>query len=187
MNYIAYMTVNLVNDKIYVGVHACKKIDDGYLGSGIEIVRAVKKYGRENFQRHTLMQFESKEEMLQFEAELVDEEFISRDYTYNVAYGGYGGAAKTAHGRKKISEARSKSRASDELKQKLSEAHRGSIHTDEAKRKIGESNRGKVRSDEVRAAMSRDRKGRTHSEETKRRMSEKRRGVARGPYKKKSE
>lgn len=44
-----YKTVNLINGKIYVGQHKTDDLDDGYIGTGILITRAIKKHGRENF------------------------------------------------------------------------------------------------------------------------------------------
>jgi len=36
MKYIVYQTTNLINGKIYIGVHKIKKKeDDGYLGCGV--------------------------------------------------------------------------------------------------------------------------------------------------------
>jgi len=49
MFYTVYKTINLVNGKIYVGLHVTDKLDDDYLGSGKLIQAAIKKYGRENF------------------------------------------------------------------------------------------------------------------------------------------
>ena len=50
---IIYKTTNLLNDIIYVGFHKTSA-DDGYLGSGTNILKAIKKYGKENFNRVTL-------------------------------------------------------------------------------------------------------------------------------------
>jgi len=47
-----YMTTNLINGKKYVG--RCSKDerwDSGYLGSGVFLKQAIRKYGRENFER----------------------------------------------------------------------------------------------------------------------------------------
>jgi hypothetical protein len=56
--YIVYKTTNLVNGKFYIGVHKqdffLPIIFDGYLGSGLMLKRAIKKYGEENFIRETL-------------------------------------------------------------------------------------------------------------------------------------
>lgn len=105
MKYIVYKTTCLVNNKIYVGVHQTKnpEIFDGYLGRGLYVNHskyiknpiapfhyAVKKYGFENFKREILFVFDSREAAYNKEAEIVDEEFILRDDTYNVAVGGLG-------------------------------------------------------------------------------------------------
>lgn len=49
---IIYKTTNLLNGKIYVGKDCCH--ESGYLGSGVILQRAVKKYGRENFKKEVL-------------------------------------------------------------------------------------------------------------------------------------
>lgn len=103
MKYIVYQTVNKVNNKIYIGVHKTEDplIFDGYIGNGIYINKpssywhpktyfqyAVKKYGIKNFIRTTLKIFDTCEEAYSLEKELVTEEFVKRDDTYNVILGG---------------------------------------------------------------------------------------------------
>lgn len=44
-----YFTINKLNGKVYVGRHSSNTSEDRYLGSGIAITAAIKKYGRENF------------------------------------------------------------------------------------------------------------------------------------------
>ncbi len=44
-----YKTTNIVNGKIYIGQHQSDYLDEDYLGSGIKIKRAIKKYGKINF------------------------------------------------------------------------------------------------------------------------------------------
>jgi hypothetical protein len=62
MFYIVYKTINLVNNKFYIGKHT-QNLDpyqfDGYYGSGSQIINAVKKYGKENFIRETLFVFDN--------------------------------------------------------------------------------------------------------------------------------
>lgn len=88
MNYIVYKTTNKVNGKIYIGVHKTTNINDGYLGSGVFLKQAIEKYGRENFDREILHNCDTYEEVLQIESDIVDEKFVSRNDTYNIALGG---------------------------------------------------------------------------------------------------
>lgn len=66
-------------------------MNDGYLGSGILLKRAIEKYGAENFKREILFECSSVEEMNAKEAELVNEDFLKRDDVYNLKEGGEGG------------------------------------------------------------------------------------------------
>ena len=108
MTYIVYLTVNLINNKIYIGVHKTQnpKQFDGYLGCGVVVTspssymkpntvfqKAVKKYGTSKFRRYTLKEFDSAEEAYEYEATLVDYNFILRDDTYNTKLGGSGGCS----------------------------------------------------------------------------------------------
>ena len=43
-----YLTKNLVNGKVYVGSHSKGIRNKRYLGSGKNIKKAIKKYGRES-------------------------------------------------------------------------------------------------------------------------------------------
>lgn len=52
MAYI-YLTTNLINGKKYIGQHN-GSIKDDYLGSGVLLVKAIKKYGKENFKKEIL-------------------------------------------------------------------------------------------------------------------------------------
>lgn len=103
MKYIVYETTNLVNGKIYIGVHKTVNPDifDGYIGCGVLVTQpntyknpkthfqyAVKKYGPKNFLRKTLAIFDTLEEASNLERELVNEEYLSRDDVYNMILGG---------------------------------------------------------------------------------------------------
>jgi hypothetical protein len=86
--YIIYKTTNLLNNKIYIGQHITSNLDDGYLGSGIAITKAISMHGRKNFKREILYFCESKEELNEKEREIVNEEFVKRRDTYNLVCGG---------------------------------------------------------------------------------------------------
>ena len=79
--YTIYKIINLINGKFYIGAHKTKNINDNYMGSGIGITRAIKKYGIENFDKEILYVLESEEEMYALEKEIVNEEFKKRDDT----------------------------------------------------------------------------------------------------------
>ena len=98
--YIIYETKNLKNNKIYVGMHETDNVDDGYLGSGKRLKRAIRYYGKEFFERRVLYYLDSREEMINKEIELVTEEFINRKDTYNLKLGGEGGLSTEDHIRK---------------------------------------------------------------------------------------
>lgn len=103
MKYIVYLTTNLVNKKIYIGVHKTEnpEVFDGYLGCGVKIndrhtykfsktpfEAAVNKYGPNKFIRKTLKVFDNLEDALDLERWLVCPEFIARKDTYNITLGG---------------------------------------------------------------------------------------------------
>lgn len=89
--YIIYKTTNKLNCKIYIGCHKTRNLDDGYIGSGTILKRAIEKYGIENFDKEILFVFDTPEEMFAKEAEIVDKIFVELDTTYNILEGGRGG------------------------------------------------------------------------------------------------
>ena len=104
--YIVYETTNLINNKIYVGLHKTENPDifDKYLGNGVISTQpytymyaktafqyAVKKYGPENFRRKTLAVFDTLEEASELEEQIVNEKFLERNDVYNMVLGGLGG------------------------------------------------------------------------------------------------
>lgn len=90
MFYTVYKTTNLINGKIYVGLHITNNLEDEYLGSGYQLKSAVKKYGKENFKREYIKICNSSEEMYELEADIVNEDFVKRSDTYNMKTGGAG-------------------------------------------------------------------------------------------------
>lgn len=91
MFYYLYEIKNLINNKIYVGVHKIQDMNDGYMGSGKVIRSAIEKYGIENFQKVILETFNDEKDMYAREKEIVTEDFLSRKDVYNLRRGGTGG------------------------------------------------------------------------------------------------
>ena len=91
MFYYLYQITNLVNNKIYVGVHKTVNIDDSYMGSGKVVKRAIEKHGIDNFKKDILETFDNSESMYAREKELVNETFLKREDIYNLRRGGLGG------------------------------------------------------------------------------------------------
>jgi group I intron endonuclease len=168
MNFI-YITTNLINGKQYVGSHNGNK-DDNYLGSGILILKAIKKYGRENFERKIIESCGSKVNPI------LEEKYISLHNTlqpigYNISP--TGGTFKNG------------GKLSKETRQKISKAKKGSIpwnkgikecFSKETTEKMSKSHKGKVLSDETKRKMSEFQKGRIKSEKEKRNIAESKKG-----------
>ena len=89
--YYLYQITNLINNKIYVGVHKTKSLSDGYMGSGKIIGNAIVKHGISNFSKDILEFFDTSEAMYAREKEVVTDEFLLREDTYNLRRGGHGG------------------------------------------------------------------------------------------------
>lgn len=105
LKYIVYITINLCNGKLYIGVHKTNPdVFDGYIGNGIyrqtqankkfAFHTAVKKYGYSNFKRITIKSFpntdEGKKAAYALEAQLVNEESLKSKFIYNQVIGGSG-------------------------------------------------------------------------------------------------
>ncbi len=91
MKYCIYKVTNKVNGKIYVGAHKTNNINDNYYGSGVVILRAIERYGIKNFKKEILFILDNEDEMYFLEKEVVNENFVNRPDTYNIAIGGRGG------------------------------------------------------------------------------------------------
>jgi group I intron endonuclease len=101
--YYIYKITNIVNGKIYVGVHAANNLENRYLGSGTNLRKAIKKYGKENFSKEILQIYETYNEALNEERRIVTLEFVKDPKTYNLEIGGLGGKVWTKELREKMS------------------------------------------------------------------------------------
>jgi len=87
---IVYITTNLINGKKYIGKD--EKNNPKYLGSGNLFRMAIKKYGKENFQKEILAVARDKQDLCELESYYIDYYCAqTSDLFYNIAPGGNGG------------------------------------------------------------------------------------------------
>ena len=174
------------------------------MGSGHAILRAIKKYGVDQFHKEILHVFDTEEQALLKEEEIVDQEIVNDRLSYNLTLGGKGSfshcnnkiirekAANTMRGRsltdshkEKISKALTgKIHHSDAYREQLSIKMRGknnprygSVLSQEHKDKMTLARLEKGVSEETRKKISKIHKGKITSNETKRKISEAKTGV----------
>lgn len=108
-----YETTNLVNGKKYIGVSVTKNNSENYLGSGILLKQAIKKYGVGSFKKIILKEFDNEQDAREYEKKLIETlDAINDKNYYNLVSGGYGGGVR-------------KHPVSEETKRKISESHTG--------------------------------------------------------------
>jgi group I intron endonuclease len=171
LNMWIYKTTNIVNNKIYIG--QTRFINENYFGSGVLILNAIEKYGKENFKKEIIDSAQSQEELDEKEKFWI-KEFNSQDKNigYNIADGGWNSFTMN-----------------DDIKKKISTTLKGKYVGDKAFRKgiplskehklaISIANKNKIVSEETRKKMSDARIGNSKlvSQETKKRMSEAHKG-----------
>lgn len=88
--FYVYKITNIINDKFYIGAHKTKKIDDHYMGSGIAIKAAIKKYGKHNFKKEIISFCENEQDMYLKEKKILEELWFD-EKKYNMNKGGFGG------------------------------------------------------------------------------------------------
>ena len=88
MHYIIYKITNQINRKYYIGSSMSANVNDSYMGSGIGIKNAIKKYGKENFTKEIITEADSADSLWELEKEIVNKEVVQDRMSYNNAYGG---------------------------------------------------------------------------------------------------
>lgn len=143
------MTENLINGKKYIGQRKYRnnKTDDTYLGSGINIKRAIEKYGSENFKKTILEECENREELNDAERRYIKEYNAVEDpMFYNMAAGGEGQFDPSPEIREKFRQSHLGYKHTEEYKQFMSERMSGENHplfgthpSDETRKKLSEA------------------------------------------------
>ena len=90
MNHYIYKITNNINGRYYIGARSCdyQIEDDPYFGSGKILNQAVKKYGKQNFTKQILAKFNSRQQAFNAQKEIVNQQFIKLQETYNITVGG---------------------------------------------------------------------------------------------------
>lgn len=138
-----YLTTNKINGKQYVGQKRSDTFVKSYKGSGKALLKAISKYGFDNFECHIIDTAESQEELNVKEFVYV-ELYQTLETGYNLCEGGgsVSGYKHTEDTKRKMCEARAGEKApfygkhhTEETKQKLSEATTG-VKNPRAKKRI---------------------------------------------------
>ena len=156
---IIYKTTNLINGKFYIGKDERNKPD--YLGSGINLQSAIKKYGEENFIKETVEVCSTREELIEREKYWI-KETKSQEIGYNIADGGWGGNTYDEETRERISQEFKGRHVSPETVEKRRQTREKRKQenpdrynqTEERKKAIGDFHRGKEISEEQRQKNS---------------------------------
>ncbi len=130
--WIVYKTTNIITGKYYYGVHNNKK--SNYLGSGLLLRKAIKKYGKINFKRTVVKKFLTAEKAYKFEAELVNQNLVENSQCYNLALGGKGGNIHSKESIEKIRKAVLNTPKESKERRRL--ANLGRKHSEATKEKI---------------------------------------------------
>lgn len=139
---VIYMTINKITKEKYIG----KDIQNNpnYLGSGINIKKAIKKYGKNNFEKIILEECSNKEELWkQEEYWLKKFNAENSSHFYNKTNKAFGNSGQTEEGKLKISQARKGWKPTKEQKLKMSKNRIGhKMYLDSERNiKIGLSNK----------------------------------------------
>ena len=128
-----YITTNLVNRKKYIGQHEASRFEGNkYLGSGIMVTRAVKKYGESNFKVELLETCNSKQELDEAEISYIKKvDAANSDEFYNITYGGQGGDFFTDEMKDKLRKARLSQKSQTKGKRKINNGIREKLVTPE--------------------------------------------------------
>ena len=137
-SYEVYKVTNKINNKVYIGItnkgagaRFKQHLFDAEHGSQYRFHRAIRKYGKENFEVSIIAFCDNADELKENEIKFISEyESMNPDKGYNMTEGGDGtfGRVCTLETRLKISEANKGKEVSEETRKLLSE--RGKVRTE---------------------------------------------------------
>lgn len=176
--YYIYCITNKINNKTYIGQRKCPENKlpeiDRYMGSGLLLLNAYKKYGKENFSKIILAIAETKENINVLEKVFIALYREMGNAEYNIADGGDGGNLGEEVNKKLRGENNHfyGKHHSEETKDKNRKCHLGKFPSESTRKRMSESQKGRKHGEETKRKMSLAHKGHELSEETKRKISE---------------
>lgn len=170
MHFTIYKVTNKLNNRFYIGKHQTRDLNDGYMGSGVHIKRAIIKYGIQNFDKEILFVFDNETEMNAKEADIVTLELCLSESTYNICPGGNGGFGYINSLGLNL---RTGMIHSAESKEKISRANTGKLHSEYTKKKCSDNNWAKSNPIAHKKHISSLHKGKIKSKEHKEKISNK--------------
>jgi group I intron endonuclease len=154
--YVIYKTTNKLNGKFYIGKD--EHNNPKYLGSGKLLHQAIKKYGRENFEKE-IIEYCSSQTHCDREVFWINELNSFSPKGYNImdgSFGSFGGDNYTHHPNKKL------------YRKRISKALTGKKHSKIHNERIGKGKLGNLnpaKRDDVRTKISESRKGKSIGDE----------------------
>ncbi len=88
MNHFIYKITNIITGHYYIGAHSTNDINDGYMGSGVFIKKAIKYYGINNFEKIIIKNCKSAKDKWVWERIIITKEVIKDPNCYNLITGG---------------------------------------------------------------------------------------------------
>ena len=158
MHHYVYQIISLTPDengvlKVYSGLRSCECLpeEDDYMGSGVLIIRAIEKYGRDKFMKLIIAKFDNREAAYECETAWLEKQFKFHGSDWK--------RFKTFNYNLRLNEGSHDGSMSPETRAKISEAKIGKYcgenhplfgkqFSDEHKKKISESLKGKPRSEQ---------------------------------------
>lgn len=169
-----YITTNLLNGKIYIGRHMSTRFDPNYIGTGKILLKAIKKYGINNFDCHIIDYAYSIKDIDNKEIYWIHKyDSTNSEIGYNISSGGHAGRFYGEHN------GMYGKHHTDEVKRKLSDLAKNNTnpfgrknHDYESKRIAGIKRYASNRPESHNINISKSLKGRKLSDELKSKIAE---------------
>lgn len=90
MHHYIYKIKQKDSDNIYIGIHSTSNLNDGYMGSGVNLRKLMSELGKDSFEKEIISYHKTREQALEKEREIVNKDFVMQPNVLNIALGGGG-------------------------------------------------------------------------------------------------